>query len=236
MLKRLLDLAVAIPASIVSAPVIVVLMLAIWFYDRSNPLYIPRRIGKNGKPFPFFKLRTMIVNADRTGVDTTVKGDSRLLPFAETMRRYKLDELPQFWNVILGDMSLVGPRPNVSREVEKYTEEERRLLSVRPGLTDFASIVFSDLADRLAGVEDANRAYERDIRPWKSRLALFYVDRHTIPMDVVLIAATAVSVVNRPLAIRIVCQQLKKYSAPHDLSRLICDGQPSAMATPSREL
>lgn len=230
MLKRILDLAVAIPATLLSAPVILVLMLMIWAQDRSNPLYIPRRIGKNGKPFPLFKLRTMIVDADKTGVDTTVKGDNRLLPFAETMRRYKLDELPQFWNVVLGDMSVVGPRPNVIREVEKYTEEERRMLTVRPGLTDFASIVFSDLAERLAGAEDANLAYERDIRPWKSRLALFYVDRHTIPMDVFLIAATALSVVNRPSAKRMICTQLKKYNAPSDLVASVCSGQKSAIS------
>ena len=189
-MKRVFDLSVAIPAALVSAPLVLLLMLWIWLVDPHNPLYVPRRIGRNGRPFPLFKLRTMIVGADCTGVDTTVKGDARLLPFAETVRRLKLDELPQFWNVILGDMSVVGPRPNVSREVEKYTVEERRLLEVRPGLTDFASIVFADLADRLAGAPDANNAYETMIRPWKSRLGLLYVDQHTLRTDAMLILVT----------------------------------------------
>ena len=225
MLKRVLDLAVAFPAAVLTAPLVAALLLAVWLHDRRNPLYIPRRIGKDGVPFPLFKLRTMVVGADRTGVDTTVKGDARLLPFADTLRRYKLDELPQFWNVILGQMSLVGPRPNVIREVEKYTDEERRLLSVKPGLTDFASIVFSDLGDRLAGQEDANRAYETMIRPTKARLGLFYVDNHTIWMDVVLVAATVLSLFSRQAARGWIGKLLTRYRADPDLIAVVVTNQ-----------
>ncbi len=221
MTKRLFDLVFAIPAALVTAPIVAFLCLMVWLQDRGNPLYIPRRIGKDGKPFPVFKLRTMVVGADRTGVDTTIKGDTRLLPFAETLRRYKLDELPQFWNVILGQMSVVGPRPNVAREVDKYTDEERRLLSVKPGLTDFASVVFADLGDRLAGQQDANRAYETMVRPTKARLGLFYVDNHTLWMDIVLVAATVVAIFSRRRASRLVGYLLSRYGAPLDLIEVV---------------
>lgn len=217
MLKRLLDLVLAVPAAVVTLPVVLVLMAAIWSYDRRFPLYIPRRIGKDRLPIAVFKLRTMIVGADKTGVDSTAKGDSRLLPHAETLRRYKLDELPQFWNVILGNMSLVGPRPNVAREVEKYTAEELRLLSVKPGLTDFSSILFSDLADRVAGSDDVNLAYEKNVRPWKSALGLFYVEHNNLCMDISLLHATAVSLLNRKRSLRLVQQILKRHGAPDGL-------------------
>jgi lipopolysaccharide/colanic/teichoic acid biosynthesis glycosyltransferase len=225
MIKRLMDIAIALPAAVISAPVLAVLLAAVWLYDRHNPLYVPRRVGKDGKLFPLFKIRTMVVDADKTGIDTTIKGDPRLLPFAETMRRCKLDELPQFWNVLLGHMSLVGPRPNVIREVEKYTEEERRLLSIKPGLTDFASIVFADLSERLAGQDDANLAYETMIRPQKARLGLFYVDNHTVAMDIALIAATAMSLVSRTTARRWVERILSFHGLPPEPSDVARHGQ-----------
>ena len=225
MLKRLIDLGVAIPATVVAAPIVAALLLVIWLYDGRSPLYIPRRIGQNGKPFPLFKLRTMVVDADKTGVDTTIKGDPRLLPFGEALRRYKLDELPQFWNVILGDMSLVGPRPNVHREVDKYTAEERRLLDIKPGLTDFSSIVFSDLGDRLAGQDDANHAYETMIRPAKARLGLFYVDNHTVTMDILLVWATAVALVSKERARLLAARILHRYQAPEELITVVGAGK-----------
>lgn len=221
MLKRSFDLVIALPGSLISAPVVLLLMLMIWCYDRESPLYIPQRVGFRGKLFPVYKLRTMIVDADKTGVDTTTKGDHRLLPFGETLRRYKLDELPQFWNVLAGSMSLVGPRPNVAREVSKYSQEELRLLSIKPGLTDLSSIVFSDLAERIAGSADANQAYDTMIRPTKSKLALFYVDHGNVLMDFVIVVATAVSIVNRPLAVRMVYRLLVRYGAPADLRSAI---------------
>ena len=221
MLKRSFDLVISLPGSLISAPVVLLLMFLIWCYDRSNPLYVPHRIGYRGKPFPVYKLRTMIVDADKTGVDTTIKGDHRLLPFGEILRRYKLDELPQFWNVLTGSMSLVGPRPNVAREVSKYSQEELRLLNIKPGLTDLSSIVFSDLAERIAGAADANQAYETMIRPTKSRLALFYVDHGNVSMDLVIVLATAISILNRPLAVRMVRWLLLRYGAPADLRSII---------------
>lgn len=225
MLKRLLDLAIALPLTLLSAPVVAILLLIIWAYDRGNPLYIPHRVGRDGQPFPLFKLRSMVVAADHSGVDTTIKGDSRLLPFAGPLRRFKFDELPQLWNVLLGQMSLVGPRPNVEREVAKYSEEERRLLSVKPGLTDFASVVYSDLAERLAGQADANYAYETMIRPTKTRLGLFYVDHRTLGMDLVLIVATAVSICHRPAGMRIVRWLLERHGASPDLTAVVASRQ-----------
>jgi len=224
MLKRALDLTISAPAALLSAPFLALILVYVWLQDRKNPLYVSYRIGKDHQPFRLFKVRTMVVGADRTGVDTTIKGDPRLLPFADILRRYKLDELPQFWNVISGHMSLVGPRPNVAREVEKYSLDEQRLLEIKPGLTDFASIVFSDLSERLAGQKDANLAYETLIRPAKSCLSLFYVDNHNIRMDVVLIVATAVSIVSKKSAIHLITEELRRNKYSSDVIDIVEGG------------
>jgi lipopolysaccharide/colanic/teichoic acid biosynthesis glycosyltransferase len=163
------------------------------------------------------KLRSMRIGADRSGVDSTAAGDSRITPVGRFVRRYKLDELTQLWNVLVGDMSLVGPRPNVERETRLYTGEEQRLLSVRPGITDYASIVFSDEADILEGHGDPDLAYNQLIRPWKSRLGLFYVERRTLALDLELIALTAVAMLSRATALRGVERSLAARGAPDSL-------------------
>src|SRR2546421_9553898 len=131
----------------------------------------------------------MVPHASST-VDTTVAGDPRITPVGKYIRATKLDELPQFVHVLSGRMSLIGPRPNVPREVELYTAEERELLSVRPGITDIASIVFADLADALADASDPNIAYNQLVRPWKSRLGLHYVRSASFGNDVRIICYT----------------------------------------------
>ena len=121
---------------------------------RAFPFYIADRVGKDHNLFSMVKLRSMVINADSSGVDSTSSEDLRITPVGAFIRRYKLDELTQLWNVLCGSMSLVGPRPNVLRETELYSEEEKKLLEVRPGITDFSSIIFSDEGEILANESD----------------------------------------------------------------------------------
>ncbi len=156
------------------------------------------------------KLRTMVVNADNTGVDSTASDDARITPVGQIIRRYKMDELTQLWNVLIGQMSLVGPRPQVKRDVDIYTDIEKNLLSIRPGITDFSSIVFADESDILTGMEDPDLAYNQLIRPWKSRLGLIYAEQRTLWIDIKLIVATVMSVIARNKALKTVHNVLKK--------------------------
>ena len=195
-MKRFLDVIVSIIALLGFGPVIIMVAILIWRQDGHWPFYSPWRVGQDGKLFRLFKLRSMIIGADKSRIDTTTNNDSRITRLGYQIRRFKIDELPQFVNVFFGHMSLVGPRPNIDREVKLYSIEEHRMLSVRPGITDLSSIVFSDLGNILAKAEDANIAYNQLIRPWKSRLALFYIDNKTIWMDILIIWLTFVAILN----------------------------------------
>lgn len=163
------------------------------------------------------KLRSMVINADKSGVDSTASDDKRITPVGAFIRRYKLDELSQLWNVLKGDMSLVGPRPNVRRDVDLYTEEERRLLTIRPGITDFASIVFADEGEILKGSADPDLDYNRLIRPWKSRLGLLYVDNSNVLLDIQLICLTALAIISRKRALAGVSRIVSKLSNSPEL-------------------
>lgn len=201
-MKRTFDVVVATIGLIATSPLLLVVMLLIWGYDRKSPLYIAHRVGRNGTLFKMYKLRSMVVNADRSGVTSTSEGDHRITPIGHFVRRYKVDELVQLWNVLKGDLSLVGPRPNVPTGVALYTNVERRLLSVRPGITDLASIVFSDEGEVLKDHADADAAYESLIRPWKNELALFYIDHSSWLLDIQLVWVTARAIISRDAALR----------------------------------
>ena len=136
-------------------------MFFIWLYDLNSPFYISKRVGKGGKLFRMIKFRSMILNADKTGIVSTSSKDSRLTPIGKIIRKYKIDELLQLLNVIKGEMSLVGPRPNVEIEVKLYTVEERKILLVKPGITDFSSIIFSDLNEILKEHPNVNLTYNQ---------------------------------------------------------------------------
>lgn len=200
-LARILDIVLSLGGLIVFSPVIIGSMIAVWWQDGFSPFYIASRVGKNERPFNMVKLRSMIKNADKTGVSSTSASDNRITGIGHFIRRYKLDEITQLWNVLKGDMSLVGPRPNVPRAVAHYTAEEKRLVSVRPGITDLASIVFSDEGDILKNAADPDLLYEQIIRPWKSRLGLFYVEKRTLMMNVRLIALTVLAIINKKSAL-----------------------------------
>jgi lipopolysaccharide/colanic/teichoic acid biosynthesis glycosyltransferase len=218
--KRLLDIILSGTMLLLTFPILTVIGVMIWLYDRHSPFYAATRIGRNGVPFRMIKFRSMRVNADRTGVTSTSADDDRITPVGHFIRRYKFDELVQLWNVLKGDMSMVGPRPNVPSGVELYTSLERKLLSVRPGITDFASIVFSDEGDILAGKPDPDLAYDQLIRPGKSRLGILYVEQSSLGLDIALIWLTTVAIVSKPAALRGVVQLLERLQAPADLIEL----------------
>jgi len=217
MTKRIVDIVLSAMALLVFAPFILLAAILVWRQDGHWPFYTPWRVGIHDKPFRLFKLRSMIVGADASKVDTTTNADQRITPLGHRIRRYKLDELPQFANVLLGHMSLVGPRPNIDREVNLYTSEERRILTIRPGITDLSSIVFSDLGAILETAEDANIAYNQLVRPWKSRLALFYIDNRTFAMDIRILWLTVVTIISSDRARAGVARLIAAYGAPADL-------------------
>lgn len=159
----------------------------------------------------------MIVKADQTGVDSTAGDDKRITPVGHWIRQWKLDELSQLWNVVQGDMSLVGPRPNVPREVKNYTEAELGLLDARPGITDISSIVFSDEGDILQGAEDPDLRYHQIIRPWKSRLGLLYVKKVGFFLDLKLIFLTVTNSLARAWTLQKVSQIVSSLGGDSEL-------------------
>ena len=169
-MKRLLDFTLSLVGLIICSPILIPIIFAVWVQDWRSPFYIAQRVGKGEKLFKMVKLRSMILNADKSGVDSTSSTDSRITGVGRFIRRYKLDELSQIWTVLIGEMSLVGPRPNLKRETDLYTTEEKKLLLVKPGITDFSSIVFSDEGEILKDQPDPDIAYNQLIRPWKSKL------------------------------------------------------------------
>jgi lipopolysaccharide/colanic/teichoic acid biosynthesis glycosyltransferase len=191
MVKRAFDVVVAGGALLVLWPVLVVVAALVWLEDRGPIVYSGVRIGRGGQPFRMHKFRTMVPNADRIGGPSTAGDDPRLTRVGKTLRRYKLDELPQMFNVLKGDMSLVGPRPEVKHYVDMYSEDERQILSVRPGVTDWASIRFRDEAEILRGSADPEQAYMELIRPEKIKLALAYARDASFMEDLRILAATA---------------------------------------------
>jgi len=226
MAKRLFDIVFALAATIVTLPLIAIACLLIWLQDGHSPLYRGLRVGRDGRDFRMIKLRTMVADGDRLGGSSTATSDSRLTALGKALRRYKLDELPQFWNVLTGDMSVVGPRPNVRGGVDRYTREELELLAVRPGITDLASIVFSDEGEILEGSSDADALYDAVIRPWKNRLALTYVFNRSLPLDLQLIWLTVVSLSSKVSALQGVARILKGLGADEELRRICSRMEP----------
>jgi len=192
-------------------------MILVWLQDFHSPFYVAQRVAKDGGSFWMVKLRSMVVNADKSGVDSTSLNDARITSIGQFIRKFKLDELTQLWNVLKGDMSLVGPRPNVKRETDLYTTAEKELLSVKPGITDFSSIVFSDEGDILKDSKDPDIDYNQLIRPWKSRLSLLYIKHQSLWLDFSLIFLTAVAIVSRKKALKGVHKLLVIIHAPEDV-------------------
>lgn len=183
------------------SPVILIVSLLIWLQDFCSPLYVAKRVGKGGEEFNMVKLRSMTKGADKTGVDSTSANDNRITAVGHFIRRYKLDEISQLMNVLQGNMLLVGPRPNVKRETDLYTPVEKKILSIKPGITDLSSIVFSDEGEILKNSLDPDIDYNQLIRPYKSRLCIFYAENKGIILDFKILFLTALNFVNRPAAL-----------------------------------
>jgi len=189
--KRGLDVSVSLLGLLLSAPLFLVIAALVKAEDGGPVLYRSVRAGLEGRPFGMLKFRTMVVNADRIGPPSTADDDPRITRTGRALRRFKLDELPQLLNVLRGEMSLVGPRPEVLSEVEQYRGEERLLLSVLPGVTDWASLRFRNEGEILRGSADPHWTYREKIRPEKIRLGLEYVRRRSLWVDLTILARTA---------------------------------------------
>lgn len=189
MAKKLFDIIFASLGALALAPVFIAIAAAIKLTSPGPVFYRGVRTGLRGRPFRIFKFRTMVVNAEKVGGPSTGKDDPRITSVGGFLRRYKLDELPQLFNVIGGEMSLVGPRPEVPQYTDEYRGEELLILTVRPGITDYASIKFSRL-DEVLGSEEPDRVYEEKVRPVKNALRIKYVKEQSFWGDVSLIFAT----------------------------------------------
>ncbi len=218
MLKRLFDIVVSACGLLVLWPFLLLFLLLIWLQDFCNPFYIAPRARSRGRTFNMIKLRSMVKNADKQGGASTAASDRRITWAGKLIRKTKFDEVPQLWNVLKGDMSLVGPRPQVMRDVSNfYTEEEYHLFDARPGITDFASLVFADEGDILKGSPNPDLKYNQIIRPWKSRLGLFYTLNKSVWVDLQLIVLTVLSAISRPKALGGVQRLLRKLGADPQL-------------------
>jgi lipopolysaccharide/colanic/teichoic acid biosynthesis glycosyltransferase len=194
--KRCFDVIVAAIALVFLAPVFLLIALVIKLCSPGPVLYRGVRVGLDGTLFSMLKFRTMVVNADSLGGSATAADDQRLTKIGKLLRQYKLDELPQLLNVLSGDMSLVGPRPEVQKYVNLFSPEEKAILGVRPGITDWASIWNSNEAAVLEGSRDPEKAYEELIRPTKVTLQLVYVRNHSFMKDLKIIFHTGLKLLN----------------------------------------
>jgi lipopolysaccharide/colanic/teichoic acid biosynthesis glycosyltransferase len=194
-IKRFFDVLVSFLVFILLFPVYVFIAIIILRDSEGPIIYRGYRAGLFGQPFKIIKFRTMVPNAEQQGGLSTAQDDPRITDIGHLLRRYKLDELPQLINVFLGDMSIVGPRPEMLKYTSEYIGEERLILTVRPGITDYASIEFSKLGDILGNV-DVDNVYEEKVKPIKNRLRLLYVKDMSFMVDIAIIINTLLKILN----------------------------------------
>jgi lipopolysaccharide/colanic/teichoic acid biosynthesis glycosyltransferase len=209
-MRRVIDVLFALCALIVFSPLMIAIAFLIKREDGGPVFYRGRRVGRGGVPFRMFKFRSMVLNAERLGGTATSDDDDRITRAGKRLRKYKLDELPQLINILVGDMNLVGPRPEVQKYVDMYSEVEREILTARPGITDWASIWNSDEGAVLAGSPDPERAYEELLRPTKLKLQMLYVRNRTLWTDLKILFYTARKLVDK----RFVPAELAAYKQP----------------------
>jgi len=197
MLKRVFDFLSSLIGLILISPILVTITILIKNEDGGSVFYRGVRVGRFGKTFRIFKFRSMVINAEKLGGPSTADDDPRITKAGKLVRKFKLDELPQLINVLKGEMSVVGPRPEVQMYVDMFTEEEKAILSVRPGITDWASIWNPDEGAILAGSPDPEKAYMEKIRPEKIRLQLKYVRERSLLVDMKIILKTLETVLHR---------------------------------------
>jgi lipopolysaccharide/colanic/teichoic acid biosynthesis glycosyltransferase len=199
--QRWFDLAGALLGLLLLSPLMLAIAIAVTVPDGGPVFFRQVRTGRRGRPFRIWKFRTMTRCAEESANQLTVGEDARITAVGSWLRRLKLDELPQLFNVVAGQMSLVGPRPEVPRYVAYYTAAERRVLDVLPGLTDEASLRFRDESERLAGVADPESYYIAAIMPEKIRISLAYAERATLWSDARMIVATVCSLLGGSAAV-----------------------------------
>jgi lipopolysaccharide/colanic/teichoic acid biosynthesis glycosyltransferase len=188
--KRIFDILAAAAGLLILSPLLALLTIAVKLSSPGLVFYRQQRVGRNGVSFRIVKFRSMYVDADRHGLAITAAGDARVTSIGRVLRRFKLDELPQLWNVLVGEMSLVGPRPEVPRYLECYSPAQRRVLTVRPGITDPASLLYRDEESILASQPDTDRYYREVVLPDKLNLNLEYLSRSSFRYDLSLILQT----------------------------------------------
>lgn len=194
-MKRLFDVLVSLLCLFFLSPILVVVSILIVLDSRGGVYYRQLRIGRYQRPFRLIKFRTMCTDAERQGLLTVGDGDRRITRIGYWLRKYKIDELPQLFNVLYGEMSLVGPRPEVSKYVALYNNEQKRVLSVKPGITDWASIIFVDESRLLATNDDPEDFYIRTIIPMKISHNLKYIDHHNLWTDIRILFYTVKSII-----------------------------------------
>lgn len=197
MLKRLFDIIFSCIGLMILSPLFLLISMLIKKEDGGAVFYKGVRVGKGGIPFKMFKFRTMVLNADKIGGPSTSDDDPRITKTGKFLRKYKLDEIPQFINVLKGEMSFVGPRPEVPFYVDMFTEEEKAILTVKPGITDWASLWNPDEGALLAGSPDPEKTYQDEIWPEKKRLQLKYVRERSFLKDIKIIILTIGKVIKR---------------------------------------
>lgn len=202
--KRGLDFALAVTGLVILSPVFLIVAAAVKLGSPGPVFYLQDRVGRSGRLFKIIKFRSMVVGADRTGVGITTASDRRITKVGAILRKMKLDELPQLWNVVRGDMSLVGPRPELPQYVSHYSAMAKAVLCVRPGITDNASILFRHEEKLLVGdADEADRLYRDVVLPRKLALGRTYITTMSLYNDLLLIVKTLVSLVshNNTLAV-----------------------------------
>ena len=177
---RLFDIFFSTLGLIILFPFFIVFYLLIRIESKGGAFYIQERIGKNGKPFGLYKFRSMRIGSDAEGLLTVGERDNRITRIGYVLRKTKIDELPQLLNVLKGDMSLVGPRPEVRKYTDMYTEEQRKVLCVRPGITDYASIEYVNENELLSKADDPERMYIEKVMPDKIKLNMKYLEHYTV--------------------------------------------------------
>lgn len=212
-LKRKFDILLSLTGLVILFLPLSIAAFLVWMQDGHSPFYLSERVSDKSKSFKMYKIRSMIVRADILGLEYSGSNDYRITRLGSYLRKYKIDELPQLLNILKNEMSFVGPRPRTPNEVKSFSCEEWRILSVRPGLTDIASIVFSDEDQILKDREDPKLYHDTFIKPRKNRLSIFYVDHHTFQLDLIIIILTILNIFSRKLSLKALECLLKQINA-----------------------
>lgn len=195
-MKRLFDILSSIMVLLLLSPLFLLIALAIVLDSKGSIFFKQKRIGKDGKPFMLYKFRSMRSGADKKGLITVGSKDNRTTPVGRFLRKYKLDELPQLINILRNEMSVVGPRPEVEKYVKLYNSDQRKVLSVKPGLTDLASLAYINENEILGLSENPEKTYVEEIMPAKLKLNIEYIEEQSFWFDLKLIAKTLKKIVD----------------------------------------